>query len=65
MPICLKYEKHNDSLQEALEQISPEDQNCDNTDSEDDDNLTENTEDLGFFDPEQLEDHTVHDMVLI
>ena len=52
MPICLKYEKHNDSLQEAIEQISAEDQNCDNTDFEDDDNVTENTEDLEFFDPE-------------
>ena len=31
MPLCLKYEKHNDSLQEAIEQISAKDQNCDNT----------------------------------
>ena len=52
MPICLKYEKHHDSLQEAVEQIPAEDQNCDNTDSEDNDNVTENAEDLGFFDPE-------------
>ena len=40
MPICLKYEKRNDSLQKAIEQISAEDQNCDSTDSEDDDNVT-------------------------
>ena len=33
----LKVWKHNDSLQEAIEQISAEDPNCDNTDSEDDD----------------------------
>ena len=52
MPICLKYEKLNDGLQETIEQISAKDQNCDNTDSEDDDNVTENTEDLGFFEPE-------------
>ena len=62
MLIHLKYEKHNDSLQEAIDQISAKDQNCDNTDSEDDDKVTENTEDLGFFDPEQPEDHTVHDI---
>ena len=61
MPTCLKYEKHNDSLQEAIEQISAED--CDNTDSdENDDDVTEEREDLGFFDPERPQGQTLHDI---
>ena len=62
MPVRLKYEKHNDSLQEAIEQVSAADQTYDSTDSEEEDCTEKNQADLGFFDPERPEEHTTHDI---
>lgn len=62
LPVRLKYEKHNDSLQEAIEQVEAEDLNDESTDSEAEECVVEQTADLGFFDPERPEEHTTHDI---
>ena len=63
-PIRLKYERNNDVLEAAIEQISTEENELILHDN--DTNMHENIEntgdEYGFFDPDRPEEHTKHDL---